>query len=695
LLQRRSFSFGKSLSIVEGGNLSRPRQPSDKAVPGISWDFGAIPILPEHWANNHQARPSLAAPPLQPRLVIGEVDDPLEQEADQVADQVMRMSVPEVPLATAPWVRNPSVTGDGKAEGSVLQKMSAGSSRAPAVAAPGTMQQMLGSPGRVLDPSLRDYFEPPFGTDFSGVRVHTDDRAKHSAALIGARAYANGNHIFYGTGERPGADRLTAHELAHVTQQTLSMQSPVFRRAPNDQFSIASDVWVVTETLPDGTSIARPIVVVNTGKELKAFHKRSGESPRPEGHAGPQAGDWAPFDGFEVGERMVKDGYHGRSPLRLKPTDPLHGFGSTLNQRVSRWLSTQELPAGVDRSPEQVQGELSRLKVVDYAGRPIPPSPRGRGGSSGGGGAPPTTEGSGPPPPSSGQKPTPGKTTSSATGTTEGPTAETDNRPPTRSGDTSTSPSMPRFSSRVIEMGANFTIDLIVGLISDYIAMKIGEHFDRKDFERLLRELQPTIENRKREVYDSSPAQLRSIINKRQCYWIIQLRFGVHTTVWVGGGRAGTVHSNSVNLINLEISDSPTGMTEGHAEHGRPVVAPAQHAVVLLEDSRVVTYSEPIVSWHAEIEGLEGRLPPFGGPSQRPEAGADVLRFSANNRPVTIESLVAWARQNYPQGLFDPALLKNIYSSNEFTGSDDARERAAIALTLRLREENHQPSRVR
>jgi hypothetical protein len=385
------------------------------------------------------------------------------------------------------------------------------------------VQQMLGSPGRVLDSSLRGYFEPRFGTDFSGVRVHMDDPAKHSAALIGARAYTHGNHIFYGTGERPGADRLTAHELAHVLQHTRAMQSPVLRRAPNDQFSIASDVWVVSETLPDGSSIARPVVVVNTGKELKAFYKRSGESPRPEGHAGPQAGDWAPFDGFEVGERMVKEGYHGGSPLRLKPTDPLHGFGSTLNQRVSRWLSTQKLPAGVDRSPEQVQGALSQLKVVDYAGRPIPPSPRGRGRSPGGGGAPPTTGGSAAPPSSSEQKPTPGKTTSSATGTTEGPAAETGNRRQRRSGDTSTGPSTPRFSSRVLEMGANFTVDLIVGLISDYIAMKIGEYFDRKDFERLLRELQPTIENRKRDVYDSSPAQLRSLVSESESEWLYSI----------------------------------------------------------------------------------------------------------------------------------------------------------------------------
>jgi hypothetical protein len=45
------------------------------------------------------------------------------------------------------------------------------------------------------------------------------------------------------------------------------------------------------------------------------------------------------------------------------------------------------------------------------------------------------------------------------------------------------------------------------------------------------------------------------------------------------------------------------------AEHGRPVVAPAQHAVILVEDSRVVTYSEPIVSWHAEIEAFAADSP--------------------------------------------------------------------------------------
>lgn len=72
---------------------------------------------------------------------------------------------------------------------------------------------------------------------------------------------------------------------------------------------------------------------------------------------------------------------------------------------------------------------------------------------------------------------------------------------------------------------------------------------------------------------------------------------------------------------------------------------------------------------------------------QQPEANRDVLHFSSSGEVVTLDRLLAWAKQNYPRGLDDPTMLKNLYSSHEFSGSDDARERAAIALTLKLREE--------
>ena len=44
-------------------------------------------------------------------------------------------------------------------------------------AAPASVDQTLASPGRPLEPSLRQDMEQRFGHDFSRVRVHIDSRA--------------------------------------------------------------------------------------------------------------------------------------------------------------------------------------------------------------------------------------------------------------------------------------------------------------------------------------------------------------------------------------------------------------------------------------------------------------------------------------------------------------------------------------
>lgn len=72
---------------------------------------------------------------------------------------------------------------------------------------------------------------------------------------------------------------------------------------------------------------------------------------------------------------------------------------------------------------------------------------------------------------------------------------------------------------------------------------------------------------------------------------------------------------------------------------------------------------------------------------QQPEADKNMLYFSRSGEVVTLDRLLVWAKQNHPRGLADPTMLKDLYGSHEFSGSDDARERAAIALTLKLREE--------
>jgi hypothetical protein len=85
------------------------------------------------------------------------------------------------------------------------------------------VQEVLYSPGSLLDPDVRAPMESRFGRDFGHVRLHTDDQAAASARALNARAYTVGAHIVFGQGRySPGTRKglwLLAHELAHVVQQ--------------------------------------------------------------------------------------------------------------------------------------------------------------------------------------------------------------------------------------------------------------------------------------------------------------------------------------------------------------------------------------------------------------------------------------------------------------------------------------------
>jgi hypothetical protein len=94
----------------------------------------------------------------------------------------------------------------------------AGPGRAPPI-----VHDVLRSPGRPLEPSVRGEMEARFGHDFSRVRVHTNGRAAESARALNANAYTVGRDVVFGEGryEPASADgtRLLAHELTHVVQQ--------------------------------------------------------------------------------------------------------------------------------------------------------------------------------------------------------------------------------------------------------------------------------------------------------------------------------------------------------------------------------------------------------------------------------------------------------------------------------------------
>ena len=97
-------------------------------------------------------------------------------------------------------------------------------------AVPANVQQVLGSSGAPLGDSVRAPMEARFGHSFADVRVHTDDAAARSAAAIQAHAYTFGRHVVMGAGRwqphTPAGQKLLAHELTHVVQQSGSNSSP-------------------------------------------------------------------------------------------------------------------------------------------------------------------------------------------------------------------------------------------------------------------------------------------------------------------------------------------------------------------------------------------------------------------------------------------------------------------------------------
>ena len=144
---------------------------------------------------------------LQRKLAVGASNDPLEQEADRVANQVL----------AAPAH---SVGGGAPSRIQRFAEQSAGQ----VDTAPASVARVLASSGRPLEPPLREDMEQRFGHDFSRVRVHSGSSAERSAQDVNANAYTLGHNIVFGAGKfSPGANegrRLIAHELTHVIQQT-------------------------------------------------------------------------------------------------------------------------------------------------------------------------------------------------------------------------------------------------------------------------------------------------------------------------------------------------------------------------------------------------------------------------------------------------------------------------------------------
>lgn len=174
---------------------------------------------------------------IQRKLVVNTPGDSFEQEADLLAQQVMRMPESKLQRDCACGGGCPNCqTTQPSQEPQRLQTKHVGSSDSRQVPAPPIVHETLSSPGQPLDASARAFFEPRFGHDFSQVRVHTDRRAADAARGVAAQAFTVGEHIVFGENQYAPtgatARQLLAHELTHVVQQRAGSRA-LQRRAAN------------------------------------------------------------------------------------------------------------------------------------------------------------------------------------------------------------------------------------------------------------------------------------------------------------------------------------------------------------------------------------------------------------------------------------------------------------------------------
>lgn len=207
---------------------------------------------------------------LQRRLVIGATDDPLELEADRVADQVM--SGPVHSRNVAPGIQRFSDQSAGQRE---------------VVSA--SVEQVLTSPGRPLDAALQQDMGRRFGHDFSHVRVHTGPLAEQSAREVNAQAYTVGHDVVFDAGRfAPGSAegrKLIAHELTHVVQQGAASPVNHRRRAavPTDgRADLQAGAYGIRLVLPGGERWIGP-PIFRGGPSAAVEESSSSESPAEAG----------------------------------------------------------------------------------------------------------------------------------------------------------------------------------------------------------------------------------------------------------------------------------------------------------------------------------------------------------------------------------------------------------------------------
>ena len=172
---------------------------------------------------------------IQAKLKISEPNDPYEQEADRVADIVVKMTKPKRLTQSERYHEVISINQNVDEKfASLNQRQTSSNNEAiqtknirnqPIVGTPyffNSLNDMFQSGGQAMSITDRSFFESRFGHDFSTVRIHASIKAEEYANYLNAAAFSVGNNIVFAKGnyapQHQAGKILLAHELTHIVQ---------------------------------------------------------------------------------------------------------------------------------------------------------------------------------------------------------------------------------------------------------------------------------------------------------------------------------------------------------------------------------------------------------------------------------------------------------------------------------------------
>lgn len=329
---------------------------------------------------------------MQAKPSIGTSTDPLELEADRVAERVIRMSPAEMSRNQNDRITRP-----------LVQRRASTGTAAGRAEVPPIVHEVLNSRGQPLDPATRAFFEPRYGHDFSEVRVHTDEKAAKSARVVNALAYTVGRDVVFRAGqyalETMGGQLLLAHELAHVVQQS-GLGGARSGEAHEAEAHLAADA-VASDRTPSVALAARPSIAraphndrAFGGEQGMGFRQYSQQQgwqiiEGPSGSGGHNA-NASGFDAIAYNPKLDelhivdnKSFKRAGNVASATAIDPARNLAKNLDDAIDRITGAQDIPNRI-RVLELLRAARSALT----GGTAIPPKVRlvvtGIGGNSSG-----------------------------------------------------------------------------------------------------------------------------------------------------------------------------------------------------------------------------------------------------------------------------------------------------------------------